>query len=63
MNKTKLREAIEKKMGVLLKRGWHLDGAGPSRYGWGAMHPCKTVFLARPWKKSLTRSPPRRFDE
>jgi len=29
-------------------RGWHLDGAGPARHGWGAVYPTGHVrFLGR----------------
>lgn len=45
-DRTALRRALEKRLGVPLTRGWILDGAGPARYGWGAIHPCKTTFLA-----------------
>lgn len=32
---------------TVLYRGWHLDGAGPARYGWAYRHPCKVEFVGR----------------
>lgn len=34
--------------GTSLVRGWHLAGAGPARFGWGAVHPAGRVqFLGK----------------
>ena len=30
-----------------LIRGWHLDGAGPARYGWAYHHPCRVEYIGR----------------
>jgi hypothetical protein len=43
-------------------RGWHLDGAGPARYGWAATHPGGRVrFLGRSARAAVeataTRAP------
>ena len=35
------KKAIEERLGALLLRGWVLDGAGPARYGWYSLHPCR----------------------
>jgi hypothetical protein len=42
-----LRAKIERALGVAIRRGWILDGAGPARYGWAAIHPCKESYLGR----------------
>lgn len=42
-----MKEQIEKALGHTLTRGWILDGAGPARYGWGSIHPCKTRWEGR----------------
>lgn len=36
------RQQIEQRIGATLTHGWVLDGAGPARYGWASVHPCKT---------------------
>jgi hypothetical protein len=35
------RAQIEERLGVRLVRGWILDGAGPARYGWASVRPCR----------------------
>jgi len=31
-------------------RGWHLDGAGPARYGWAWTHPTgRVTYLGATW--------------
>ena len=39
------QKTIEEYFGVHLLRGWHLDGAGPARYGYELIAPAKTVWL------------------
>lgn len=41
------KQTIEKYLGVMICRGWVLDGPGPARYGWAAIHPCKKTYLGR----------------
>jgi hypothetical protein len=41
------RTDIEKTLGILLRHGWILDGAGPARYGWAAIHPCRERWMGR----------------
>lgn len=44
------KKQIEKAAGVRIVRQWILDGAGPARYaryGYGAVKPCKIVWLGR----------------
>lgn len=42
----KLREVTPKEAVLVL--GWHLDGAGPARYGWAWLYPTgKKRFLGR----------------
>ena len=31
-----------------VRRGWHLDGVGPARYGWGATYPSGKVRYLGP---------------
>jgi hypothetical protein len=32
-------------------RGWHLDGAGPARYGWGYRHATgRVTYLGATWR-------------
>lgn len=38
---------IEAKANVVLVRGWILDGAGPARFGYGRVAPCKQVWVGR----------------
>jgi hypothetical protein len=33
--------------GVAVMRGWILAGAGPARYGYARVAPCKLVWLGR----------------
>lgn len=40
-------QTLGKKHGVHLVRQWILDGAGPARYGYGRVAPCKIVWLGR----------------
>ena len=40
-------KTIEKRAKIVLKRGWILDGAGPARYGYARLTPCREVFLGR----------------
>ncbi len=42
-----MKKKIEQRIGRLLTRGWILDGAGPARFGWAAIHPCKLTYLGR----------------
>jgi hypothetical protein len=42
-----MQEAIETAAKVKLVHGWILDGAGPARWGWAQLTPCKQVFLGR----------------
>lgn len=46
-NKSAVKSAIENKLGTILVRGWILDGAGPARYGWASVHPCKQRYEGR----------------
>lgn len=41
------KRQIEKRIGAQLTRGWILDGAGPARFGWGSIHPCKVRWEGR----------------
>lgn len=41
------KKQIEKAANVHLVRQWILDGAGPARYGYGAVKACKIVWLGR----------------
>jgi len=43
--RSRLQRAIEGKLGVLITHGHILDGAGPARFGWGALYPSKTSFV------------------
>jgi hypothetical protein len=45
MNSTRIE--IEKRLGYLITRQWILDGAGPARYGWAAIEPCRLRYLGR----------------
>jgi hypothetical protein len=38
---------LEIKAKVTIIRGWILDGAGPARYGYGRVSPCKVVWLGK----------------
>lgn len=41
------RAQIEQVLGAVLVRGWILDGAGPARFGWASVHPCKQRWEGR----------------
>ncbi len=41
---------------VSLHRGWHLDGAGPARFGWGAYYPTGRVFYLGRTLEAVARS-------
>lgn len=41
------RKQIEKRLDARLRRGWILDGAGPARYGWASLHPCRERWEGR----------------
>lgn len=41
------RAQIEAAAGVGLVHGWILDGAGPARWGWARVAPCRVVWLGR----------------
>lgn len=47
MPKISTRAQLETRLGVKITRAHILDGAGPARFGWGALHPCKTSWLGR----------------
>lgn len=38
---------VELAANVKLVRGWILDGAGPARYGYARIDPCKQTWLGR----------------
>lgn len=38
---------IEQTVGTKIVHGWHLDGAGPARFGWASVHPARVRFLGR----------------
>lgn len=38
---------IEQAANVKIVRGWILDGAGPARYGYARLDPCKQTWLGR----------------
>jgi hypothetical protein len=42
-----LRERCESLIGAKMIHGWHLDGAGPARFGWSSVHGCKVTFRGR----------------
>lgn len=43
-NDTKITKSyLEAELGALLIRGWHLDGAGPARFGWATPKPAGGV--------------------
>lgn len=44
---SKTQTMIEASLGVRIQRGWILDGAGPARFGWAAIEPCRSRFLGR----------------
>ena len=41
------RAQIEAALGARLRHGWILDGAGPARYGWASIHPCRERWEGR----------------
>jgi len=32
---------------LTIRHGWGLDGPGPARFGWWAVHPCRVRWLGR----------------
>lgn len=38
---------IETRANVVLVRGWILDGAGPARFGYARLDPCKQTWLGK----------------
>jgi len=41
------RAQIERQIGARIRHGWILDGAGPARWGWAAIDPCRERWLGR----------------
>lgn len=46
-------KALEQQIGTKVRRGWILDGAGPARYGWAAIYPCRERYLGRTIREAL----------
>jgi hypothetical protein len=46
---------IEQTVGATISRKWVLDGAGPARFGWCALHPCKEEWLGRTLEEVAAR--------
>jgi hypothetical protein len=41
---------------TVLRRGWHLDGPGPARWGWAYQHPCKVEYVGRTLAIAIARA-------
>ncbi len=49
------QKQIEQTIGTKIVHGWHMDGAGPARFGWAAVHACRVRYLGRTLAEAAER--------